>query len=185
MKKLPLIAGASALLLAAAVYAAPAVIGGKTDADGNGMVSKSEAMAAADSRFAKLDVNGDGVVNATDKDAKLKLRFAEMDTDKNGALTQAEFVANFANKSRDRNMAKNGEGEGRRHGGRGGHGMKMLQNADTNGDQAVTRDEFRAAFNANFTKADSNGDGSLSDAERQAMRKQLRGDRHGGRERQG
>lgn len=189
MKKLPVIATASALLLAAAVYAAPAMQTAKTDADGNGAVSKTEAMAAADARFAKMDANGDGSINAADREAKVKQRFAEMDTDKNGALTQAEFVAGHAQERGGRDMAMgeggrhgNGGPEGKRgrHGKRGGGGgMKMLALADTNNDQAVSQDEFRAAYASNFAKADSNNDGSISTEERKAMRMMMRSERRG------
>jgi Ca2+-binding EF-hand superfamily protein len=190
MKKLPIIAAASALLLAAAVYAAPRDRISKTDTDGNGSVSKTEAMAAADARFAKMDANGDGNINASDREAKLKQRFAEMDGDKNGAISETEFVAGHARKERgDKAMGSewNRDGERGKHNGRhagrgGGHGggMKMLGLADTNNDQAVSKDEFRAAYAANFAKADSNNDGSISTDERKAMRKMMRGDRRGG-----
>lgn len=193
MKKLPLIAGISvALLSAIAVYAAPAVQTAKTDADGNGLVSKAEAMAAADARFAKMDVNKDGILNTADREAKVKQRFAEMDADKNGSINEAEFVAGHAKERGGRDMAMNDggrHGKGRNHGngrhgedgGReGGRGMKMLGLADTNNDQAVSAQEFRAAYAANFAKADSNNDGSISTLERIAMRMMLRSERSGG-----
>jgi Ca2+-binding EF-hand superfamily protein len=186
MKKLPIIAAASALLLAAAVYAAPGDRISKTDTDGNGSVSKTEAMAAADARFAKMDANGDGNINVSDREAKLKQRFAEMDGDKNGAITEAEFVAGHARKARgDKAKGSDANREGERskhngrHAGRGG-GMKMLGLADTNNDQVVSKDEFRAAYAANFVKADSNKDGSISTDERKAMRKMMRGEHRGG-----
>ena len=194
MKKLSLIAGISvALLSAIAVYAAPAVRTAKTDTDGNGSVSKAEAMAAADARFAKMDVNADGILNTADREAKVKQRFAEMDADKNGSINEAEFVAGHAKERGGRDMAMNDDGgrhgKGRNHGagrhgeggGReGGRGMKMLGLADTNNDQAVSAQEFRAAYAANFAKADSNNDGAISTDERKAMRVMLRGERRGG-----
>jgi Ca2+-binding EF-hand superfamily protein len=175
MKKLPIFASASAVLLAAAVYAAPGDRISKTDADGNGSVSKTEAMAASDARFAKMDANGDGAINVTDREAKLKQRFAEMDSDKNGAITQTEFVAGHARKERG-GLAMGPDGErGKRGSGRGGHGggMKMLGLADTNKDQSISREEFRAAYAANFAKADTNNDGAISSEERQAMRQMM------------
>ena len=187
MKKLHLIAGISAMLLTAvAVYAAPAVQTSKTDTDGNGSVSKAEAMAAADARFAKMDVNKDGSVNITDREAKVKQRFAQMDVDKNGSINEAEFVAGQAQQRKGRDMAiddggRRGQGRpGKDRQGKGGHGMKMLGLADTNEDQAVSAQEFRAAYAANFAKADSNNDGSVSTDERKAMRVMLRRERRGG-----
>ncbi len=190
MKKLPIIAASSVLLLAVAVYAAPGDRITKTDTDGNGLVSKTEAMTAADMRFAKMDANGDGQINAIDREAKLKRRFAEMDGDKNGAINEAEFVAGHTRKerggmakgfdaNRDGERGKSGRGEYSRRGRQGG-GMKMLGLADTNNDQAVGKDEFRAAYAANFAKADSNNDGTISTEERKAMRKMMRSERRGG-----
>ena len=80
----------AASLTSAALYAAP---GAMRDADGNGAVTKVEAMAAADARFAKMDANADGVLNEADKAAMVTKRFVSMDVDKNGSLSQAEFVA--------------------------------------------------------------------------------------------
>jgi hypothetical protein len=68
---------------------------------------------------------------------------------------------------------------GGRHG--GGKGMAMLRNADANGDQAVSREEFLAAAETRFAKVDTNGDGSVTKEERQAMREQTRGQRGQGR----
>ena len=74
-KTLKIFGGASALVMAAAAtlaFAAPAERGdrgAKMDTDGNGMVSKSEAMAAADARFTKMDADGNGQIDAVDKDA--------------------------------------------------------------------------------------------------------------------
>lgn len=50
-------------------------------------------------------------------------------------------------------------------GGKGGFGMKM---ADANGDKTITKAEFRAAAEARFAKADTNGDGTISADERKA-----------------
>lgn len=159
----------------AALYAAP---GMKADANGDKAVTKSEAMAAADARFAKMDANSDGILNEADKTAKVKMRFAAMDTNKNGAITEAEFVAAHearADKREDRREKRMGRGGGEgkmgRHGGRHGGGMKMMAMADTNGDKAISSAEFRAAAEARFTKADANGDGTITVDERKADRK--------------
>ncbi len=155
----------------AALYAAD---GMKADANGDKAVTKTEAMAAADARFAKMDVNSDGVLNDADKTAKVKMRFAAMDTNKNGAITEAEFVAAHearADKREDRREKRMGRGGGEGKMGRHGGGMKMMAMADTNGDKAISSAEFRAAAEARFTKADANGDGTISADERKAGRK--------------
>ncbi len=165
-------------LTSAALYAAPAA---KPDADGNGVVTKAEMLAAADARFADMDANNDGTLNEADKAAMVAKHFATMDADKNGSLSQAEFIAAHearAEKREDRREKRMGRGgpEGERggkmgrHGGRHGGGMKMLAMADTNGDKAVSQAEFRAAAEARFAKADTNSDGTISADERKAGR---------------
>ena len=58
MKKISIYAGLMALsaMSASAIYAAP---DGRADQDGDRVVTKAEAMAAADARFAKMDANGE------------------------------------------------------------------------------------------------------------------------------
>lgn len=46
-----------------------------------------------------------------------------------------------------------------------GEGMKLLANADANGDGIVTRDEYARARSANFTRLDRNKDGAVSKAD--------------------
>ena len=153
MKKLSIYAGLMALSVtsAAALYAAP----GKADQDGDRIVTKAEAMAAGDARFAK------------------------MDADNNGTISQAEFMAiheagaERREDRREKRMERRGADmrEGRQGGRRGGGAMAMMARADTNGDKAVSQAEFRAAIEARFAKADTNQDGNITTEERQAGRK--------------
>ncbi len=175
MTKTKILTGLLAVSMAsAALYAAP---GMKADADGDMAVTKAEAMAAADARFAKMDANSDGAINAADKAAKLKQRFAALDADKNGLVSEAEFLAARearAEKREDRREKRMGRGDaggkmGWHHGRRGG-GMKMMAMADTNGDKAISNAEFRAAAEARFAKADTNNDGTISAEERNTQR---------------
>ncbi|MBA4307412.1 MAG: hypothetical protein C0429_11820 [Sphingopyxis sp.] len=171
-------------LTSAALYAAP---GMKADADGDKNVTKAEALAQADARFAKMDANGDGTLNSADRTAMAKKHFAEMDADKNGSINESEFMAAHEARlaaRRDRHVQRmdkanadaGGERRERHVGGHGRSGMKMLALADTNGDKAVTQAEFRKAAETRFAKADTNNDGTISAAERKSMRKD-RGDR--------
>lgn len=176
MKKLSIYAGLMALSIgsAAALYAAP---DGRADQDGNRVITKAEAMAAADAHFAMMDANGDGALNDSDKTAMLAKRFAAIDTDKNGSISQAEFMA--ANEMRDERLAERREKRmehgkmGKRHAREGGRGgpMDMMARADSNGDKAISQSEFRAAVEARFAKADANKDGSITPDERRAGRK--------------
>lgn len=184
MNKTTLFSGLLAIsLTSAALYAAP---GMKVDTNGDKAVTKTEALAAADARFAKMDANADGKLDAADKTAMVKKHFAEMDADKNGAINEAEFVAAHEArmaKREDRREMRIGQAgpDGMEHGGRGGHkgrhggkhggGMKMLAMADTNGDKAVTKAEFRTAAEARFAKADANSDDTISADEHKAGRK--------------
>lgn len=176
MKKLSIYAGLMALSIgtAAALYAAP---DGRADQDGNRIVTKAEAMAAADAVFTKMDANGDGTLNDGDKAAMLAKRFAAIDTDKNGAISQAEFMAAHEmrgerrmsrreKRMEHRKMSKRHEHEG----GRGGR-MDIMARADSNGDKAISQPEFRAAAEARFAKADTNKDGRITPDERKAGRK--------------
>lgn len=174
MKKISLVTGVIAISLtsAAALYAAP---GMKADQDGDRAISKTEAVATADARFAKMDANNDGQLNEADKAAMMRNRFARMDTDKNGAISEAEFIAMHearADRRGERREMKMGGGKMGGHAGRHGRGaMAMMAQADTNGDKAVSRDEFRAAAEARFAKADANKDGTITAEERRAGRK--------------
>jgi hypothetical protein len=176
MKKLSIYAGLMAFsaMSASAIYAAP---DGRADQDGNRVVTKAEAMAAADAVFTKMDANGDGTLNDSDKDAILAKRFAAIDTDKNGAISQAEFMAAHDMRGEhraDRREKRMEHGKmGKRHeheGGRDGR-MDMMARADSNGDKAISQPEFRAAAEARFAKADTNKDGSITPDERKAGRK--------------
>jgi Ca2+-binding EF-hand superfamily protein len=147
------------------------------DQDGDRVVTKAEAMAAADAAFTKMDANADGTLNEGDKTAMLAKRFAAIDTDKNGAISQAEFMAAHEMLGERRMSRREKRMEhrkmGKRHareGGRDGR-MDIMARADSNGDKAISQSEFRAAAEARFAKADTNKDGSISPDERKAGRK--------------
>ena len=175
MKKLSIYAGliAFSLTSAGALYAAP----GNADPDGNHVVTKPEAMAAAEARFAKIDVNGDGTLNAADRTAMMATHFAKMDSNGDGSISQSEFMdiheagAERRADRRKKRMERIGAGmrEGRQPPRLGA--MVMMARADINGDKAVSQAEFRAAIDARFSKADANQDDSISIEERQAARK--------------
>ena len=87
----------------------------------------------------------------------------------------------------DRRGGPGGERRGMRH----GMGLAMIgKMADTNGDGAISKDEFTTAALAMFDRADTNGDGTVTPDEREQMRGHMRGqhdgkqgDRHWGRQR--
>jgi hypothetical protein len=152
-----LISSAAAL----ALFAVPAAAapgegrdGMRADSNGDGQVSRAEAQAASDTRFAKMDANGDGKLDATDRAAMAEKRGGE-----------------GKRKGGKRGDHRERGGPGGPGGGRGG---PMLDLADTNNDKAISRDEFRTASLTMFTRADANKDGVVTAAEQQAARAKMR-----------
>jgi Ca2+-binding EF-hand superfamily protein len=137
--------------------------------------------------FARMDANNDGVLDAADRDARkaqrgerraqrLQARFDKLDADKDGAISRAEFDA-----PRER-VAKNARA-GKRFGHRGhrfgGFAARGLFKAD--GDKSMTQAEFTAAALERFDRADANGDGTVTRAERREAFKALRDQRRAAR----
>ena len=182
MKKSFLIAGgALAMIVGAAAIAVPAMTDKpKADADGNGVISKAEAMSLADTRFKAMDTNADGKISPEDREARTKKHFAQMDADKNGSISESEFAAAHAARMEmrgNKGEGRMGRGRGKHHGRGGmggGHGMALLSKADSNGDKILTQTEYRTAAETRFIAADTDKNGSLSTAERQAARAKRR-----------
>ena len=51
----------------------------------------------------------------------------------------------------------------------------MLRRADTDGNQAVSREEFDAMIEARFARLDTDGSGTITEAERNAAKENRRG----------
>lgn len=159
----------------------------RPDADGDGNLTRAEAMAAAAARFARMDANADGRIDAADREAGRERRreamFARIDADGNGAISRAEFDA--AGAAMEQRREARGEARAHRGGehrrGPGGRAFRAGQRseaaraADTNNDRAIDRAEFMAAAEARFARADADGNGIVSAAERRAMRPARRG----------
>jgi hypothetical protein len=112
------------------------------------------------------DTNGDGAVSRAEAEAAATQMFGRMDRNNDGRLN-----------ADDRGGMGGGMGAG---GGQGGGG-RMMQMLDSNGDGAVTREEFIAAMLQRHARMDSNSDGSVSAAEREAAQgaRGARGERGG------
>ncbi|MBM3594973.1 MAG: hypothetical protein FJX31_04085 [Alphaproteobacteria bacterium] len=168
--------GLSAIALVASGGAALAHNNGsgmKADADGNGVVTRAEAQAAATKMFARMDADGNGVITDADREARMAARrtemFAQMDADKSGQISGEEFMAH-------RHEGKQRGKGGHRMGMRGhGHGKMMTGMADANKDGSVSQAEFTAAMLSRFDKSDANKDGQVSTEERKTMYEQMRG----------
>lgn len=147
------------------------------DADKNGTLTREElqklssASAAQEGnrggggRFrdqvvAALDKDGDGSLNAAEI-AAASASLAALDRNRDGAITEDEVRPQFG------------------PGGRGGPGgarrdpaemaAHMMEEWDKNGDAKLTKDEMPERMQFRFTEADTDGNGSLSKAELQAM----------------
>ena len=146
--------------------------------------TRAEVQTKAAQHFARMDANKDGKLDTADRTARRATHFAALDTDKNGSISQAEF----SNRAARPEGGMRGERMGGRHGRQGGghDGMRrgmhggmaggmMMRMADTNSDQAINQAEFTAAALKHFDTADTNKDGTLTRAERQAAHQAMRG----------
>jgi len=146
-------------------------------------VTRDQALARADERFARLDVNRDGRVTADEaRQARQALRtqrqgqrFDRLDTNRDGQLSREEFG------QRQAQRAERGERRGMR-GHRGGRRGGEMRGARMFGaDGVVTREEFRAQALQRFERLDTNRDGTITAAERQESRARFRAERQGRR----
>jgi hypothetical protein len=108
--------------------------------------------------FARYDTDHDGKISLAEWEAGRMMQFKRMDTNGDGVLSFAEIDAATAQAAQ-----------------RGGPMADMvkarndaLKAADTNGDQSISADEFKAYVDAEFKKMDTNGDGYLTQDEFQA-----------------
>lgn len=155
----------------------------RIDSNGDGEVSQAEMQASQDARKAKMAERR--AAREAKSGDRMAQRFARLDTDGSGTISQAEMQAARAKRgeARAERGAAGGEGMERRgmrgghkagHKAGGGRGMKMwgavVRQADTNNDGAVTRAEFDSAVQAHFARLDTDGNGTVTAAERQASR---------------
>ncbi len=149
------------------------------DADGNGSLSRAEAVAGASKRFARMDANDDGALTSADREARMAQHrtemFAKLDSDRNGQISCDEFMA-----QRPEGMRSKGPGH-HRMGVRGERSGMMMRMADTNSDGRITRAEFTAAALARFDRADADRNGQVTAPERKAMRENWRAMRREGK----
>ena len=112
------------------------------DTDGDGVLSQAE-LAAAEAKEQKKRF---AVVRARAAQA-----FDKLDSNHDGTLSKAEFMA----------AAPQAPGASP-------NGAELLSQLDKNRDSKVSVDEYRAPILSRFDRLDTNHDGSLSPAERQA-----------------
>ncbi len=108
----------------------------------------------------------DAVLTRADALARADQRFALIDTDHDGRISAAERTAmpqQPRGPAGDRPAAPGPEGRG---------GGRALERADANSDGVVTREEFAAQAGTMFDRQDLNKDGKVDEAERQKLREQ-------------
>lgn len=176
MRRLTLSIAAAALATAGAAIAAP----GDGARAPQGDMTRAQAEAMAGERFAKMDANGDGTIDKADREIRretMRARmFERLDTNKDGSVSKAEFETMHAKraegtKARVGQRGDRGKMAGHRMGGRkmGGRGA-MGGTVDTNSDGSVSRAEFTAAAIKRFDATDTDNNGVVTLAERQAAR---------------
>ncbi len=136
---------AFALALAALLGAAPAF---------------GQASPVAHPAFDGADTNQDGQISAAEFSARQTARFKTLDVNGDGFLT-----------AEDRAGAGQGRLAGRAAGAAGGPpGGGLLARFDADGDKKISPAEFAAAGQQQFTRADSDGNANVTQAELQALR---------------
>jgi EF hand domain-containing protein len=163
-RQLPL----AALILfgAAPLYAATAAAQPAAKSGTNQVPTRATVINSMQANFKAIDTNGDGTLNASEiqvaegkvmqqRVAAVRNRiageFTKLDTNKDGQLSKAEFMAAVPS-------APTGAP----------NGAKLLSELDKNKDGKVSIDEYRAPMLARFDSVDTNHDGTISTAERQA-----------------
>jgi len=108
----------------------------RTDANGDGFVTKDEFATGRNTMFTKLDANGDGAIDQAEIDKAREAWHQRKDKPATDGNTQTQAQ----NKPH--------------HGG-------FMKRMDTDGDGKITTQEFAAAGDQMFAKLDANGDGKL------------------------
>jgi len=85
-----LLSAAAALCLGAAIAQDTAPQQMPRDTDGDGQISKAEALAAAQAGFDRMDTNGDGFVSFEEYSAPAEANFDKVDTNGDGFLSNEE-----------------------------------------------------------------------------------------------
>lgn len=155
-RKLALGLSLAATAVAGAAYAEQAVQ--------RAPVTRAEAQARAEQRFARLDANHDGKLDQADRAARRAAVFDRLDADHNGQISRAEFEAPRARGA----DGANGPGMHRFHRGSGMMGGRF---AGAGKSGPITQAEFTSAALQRFDRADANHDGTVTAEERRAARK--------------
>ncbi|MCI2400577.1 hypothetical protein [Aliiroseovarius subalbicans] len=147
------------------------------DLDESGGVTLEEARERRGDIFTTFDADEDGIMSDEEYDMFDEAREADMKENGIGQGMGQGGNGQGQNQGQGQKQGQGqgkgmGQGKGQGHGkgqgqggGMGPHSAAMAmtrQNADTNGDGTVTREEFVAGTDAWFVKQDRNGDGTIT-----------------------
>lgn len=121
------------------------------------------------------DTNGDGVITRDEALADAAKRFDAADTNHDGKVTPEEMrAARMAHRGGHARGLGGPEGPGGPEDmhGPGSHG-DMLARLDTNGDGKISEAEFNAPHDRMFQMIDTNHDGQIDEAEMQAAKAKM------------
>lgn len=120
--------------------------------------------------MAMVDANKDGVLTREEALAAADVQFARMDQNKDGKVDATEMRPSHRRGGGNAPAGKPAPGMHRR----GGMGERMLARVDANKDGTISREEFRAAATTRFERMDANRDGRIDAAEQNALRERMK-----------
>ncbi|MBT8411231.1 MAG: EF-hand domain-containing protein [Octadecabacter sp.] len=107
------------------------------------------------------DADGDGIVTVEEITERRDVVFTMFDQDEDNSLNAEEYALFDETRAADMEMNAGGHGNGAEQGGRMMEGMTLPFN-DTDGDGAVSREEFLAGGAGWFAMLDQNEDGGVT-----------------------
>jgi len=179
MKHLKITAIALISTLAVGLITTAAAAPPKADTNGDGQVSRAEFDTASEARFAAADTNHDGFISMDERDSsrmahqndQYSEHFDRLDSNSDGVLTKEEFSQGISETRGQRRQEFGQRGAQQRGQHRRGGGS--WDRIDTDGDNLISAQEYRAGADKMFEHLDANGDGILEQGEgrRKRMRK--------------
>lgn len=133
------------------------------DADHDGVITRQEAIAAADRRFDALDTNHDGKITRDEMRAAHPRRDGWRRHRRDDANAPPPGMAGAAPPAPDGRPGPNGPRPG---------GMEREHHRD--GDRVITREQFRKRALERFDRIDANHDGRIDASERAAYRELMK-----------
>lgn len=173
--------------------------------DRNADMTRQQVIDRVDARFQTLDANRDGRFTLEESRAEREARraqridrmFERLDSNRDGSITRAEMAeARPMRMGRRMGGRMGGRGPGPQAGGPGGPGAPEMGPPPPGGPRGrgmrgmggrmfgeqgfVTRDQMRERALARFDRVDADRNGTVTPAERQAAREQMRARRQNG-----